>query len=140
MSSFVDVSQGLFQFWSQFTDGQKPVPAYKRYHVPETEEDVFPRIEFSVGMSSFDRETPLTAFLWCKQKQGMNVNAQRAVVLDQIRNAIPEKGVLFPLANGGAMWLRPNIDFLNDYDPPNEDAPEGEPIIGGRIAYIARFF
>ena len=147
VTSFRDVSQFLYQFWSQFADGDVPIIAYKQGHVPEDENGnvsvSFPYITFSVRSGDFNADVVQTAFVWCKASPNVNVNDQKAKILDQIQEKIPEKvGAVFPLENGGALWLRRNVDFLSDYSPNEngENAPQEEPIIGGRISYLVRSF
>lgn len=131
--TYTDLSQALFQFWSQFTWDGKPIKAWRQGHVPVNAD--LPYITYSVGQSPFGGASIKTAFVWCRHSPGSNVNAQRSTILDQVANAIPETGTVIQTHSGG-MWLQRNVDFLSDYDPPNESADEGEPIIGGRISYI----
>lgn len=149
MASYMDISQALYQFWSQFSYGGMPIPAYRQGYVPEDANGnviaPFPYITFSANLGDFNQGTVLTAFVWCRQTEGLNVNAQRAAILDQIAQQIPAQvGRLWRLANGGAMWLSRNVEFLSDYTPPttenNATSVEAEPIIGGRISYILRTF
>lgn len=149
MASYMDISQALYQFWSQFSYDGVPIPVYKQGYVPQDEKGnvtaSFPYITYSANLGDFNRETVLTAFVWCRQTEGLNVNAQRAAILDQIAQQIPPQvGRLWRLANGGAMWLSRNVEFLSDYTPPttenNATSVEAEPIIGGRISYILRTF
>lgn len=147
--TYTDLSQALYQFWSQFEWDGSPIPVYKQGYVPEDADGnviaSFPYITFSVGMGDFGGESVQTAFVWCKQGEGMNVNAQRAGILDQIAQQIPpEVGRLYRLANGGAIWIRRNVDFMSDYSPTTKEneatTVDGEPIIGGRVSYILRTF
>lgn len=140
--TYTDLSQALFQFWSQFTWEGKPIKAWRQGHVPLDANGNFavdfPFITFTVRMPEYSRQAILTAFVWCKQAEGMNVNAQRAAILDQIGAAIPAHvGRLYSMANGGVMWLTRNVEFQSDYSPDDKTTEiEGEPVIGGRISYI----
>ncbi len=140
--TYTDLSQALYQFWSQFVWNGSPIPVYKQGYA---EKNVFPCITFSVSMGDFDGTSIQSAFVWCKQEEGMNVNAQRASIIDQIARQIPPVvGRIFKAANGGAMWIGRNVDFVSDYSPPEgEDEStetDGEPVIGGRISYTVRTY
>lgn len=105
---------------------------------------VLPYFTFRVSMSNFGGTSVQSAFIWCRHSPGINVNAQRADILDQVAQAIPISGKLIRSPSGGGAWLQRNVDFLSDYEPPDEydssDSDEGEPIIGGRISYTVKTF
>lgn len=140
--TYTDLSQALYQFWSQFSWDDKPIPAYKQGHVPE--DAVFPYFTFRVSASNFGGSSIQTAVVWCKHTPGMNVNAQRSGILDQVAIAVPENGKLIRMPTGGGMWIQRNVDFLSDYEPPDNtdtsDEDEGEPVIGGRVSCIVNFY
>ena len=135
-----DISQALYEFWSGFTDRGQPIAVYKSGHVPK--KAAFPYFTFSVTRGAFFGKTVLTAILWCKQSEGLNVNAQRAAILDQVARAIPEGGRMIPLEGGGVWLMRNDADFLSDYEPEDEEAAAAgeEPVIGGRVSYTAQYF
>lgn len=147
--TYTDLSQALFQFWSQFVWDGKPIPAFLQGHVPDDEDikemygRVYPFITYSVGMGDFDGTSVQVAHVWCRQEPGMNVNAQRATIVDQIGQQIPAHvGRVFPLVNGGGMWLMRNVDFATNYTPQKDTTTEveGEPVISGRISYLIKSY
>lgn len=73
----------------------------------------------------------------------MNVQDQRATLMDQIAAAIPLAGVWIEFSGGGVILRRNGPNWLSYYDPKaddNLDNPTGEPIIGGRISYSVQYF
>ena len=80
--SMTAVHKALYSFWSQFG-----CAAYLAGHVPDDAE--FPYITFSVGAGDALAEDVLTAFDWHRAENGVNVNAERAELLDKIQLALP---------------------------------------------------
>lgn len=141
--TYTDMSQALYQFFSQFSYDGVPVAAYKQGHVPN--DAPFPYFTFRVSMGDFNGTSFPAAFLWCKHSPGINVNAQRAAILDMVATQIPPVvGRMYRAHNGGAMWIKRNEDFLSDYEPPDDTdesaTDEGEPVIGARIALAVTTF
>lgn len=126
--------QALTKFWSQFTSGGEAVPAYLSGHVPDWAK--FPYITFEVAMPDAMGSIPLTAFSWhqADKYSGVNVNAERAALLDQIAAAIPVEGVVLPVGNGFAVLQRNTANFQSYYDDPDPSSA----IVGGRTSYIVR--
>lgn len=125
--------QALTKFWSQFTSGDKSVPAYLSGHVPDGAP--FPYITFDVAIPDALGAIPLTAFNWHQAASGVNVNAERAALLDQIAAAIPVEGVKLPCGDGFIILERNTANFQSYYDDPEDDS-----VIGGRTSYIVRFY
>lgn len=130
MTSF---HQALTKFWSQFTVGGDAVPAYLSGHVPDG--SAFPYITFEVARPDALGETVLTAFDWHQAVSGLNVNAERTALLDQIAAAIPTEGVKLSFGAGFAILQRNMADFQSYYDDPEEDS-----VVGGRTSYIVRYY
>ena len=126
--------RALTQFWARFTVDDVAVPAYLSGHVPDGA--VFPYITFDVARPDTMNKTVLTAFDWHQAASGVNVNAERAALLDQIAAAIPQEGVKLPFGDGFAILERNTADFQTYYDDPDPESG----IVGGRTSYIARFF
>ena len=77
----------------------------------------------------------LTAIVWCRAVSGLNVNAQRAAILDSIAAAIPEEGTLVRLPGGMLALYRNSAGFQSYYDDPEDAA-----VIGGRTSYEIAFY
>lgn len=129
-----DVHKALTAFWGSFSFGGEAIPAYLSGHVPDGA--AFPYITFEVADGSAMSRSVLTAIVWCRAVSGLNVNAQRAAILDSIAAAIPEEGTLVRLPGGGMLALyRNSAGFQSYYDDP-EDAS----VIGGRTSYEIAFY
>lgn len=135
-----EYNRALYRFWSQFEYGGSPVMAYKAGHVPD--DAVFPYVTFQAVEGAFFSSGMLTAFAWCRDRDGVSANSQRAALLDDVSRAIPAARGAKLKFDGGLVTLHRNDgNFLSDYDDPdNAERPEGMKIIGGRISYEARFY
>lgn len=76
----------------------------------------------------------LYAFDWHKAQSGVNVNAQRAALMDKIASAIPVEGRKIALEDGYIVISRDN-SFQAYYDDPDDKS-----IVGGRTAYLLRYY
>lgn len=132
----------LLAFWSSFTWNGKPIPAFPESRVPENQP--FPYITFEVIEGGFFSTNFPTAFIWCRQPMdgSINVQAQRASIMDQIARAIPESGRILRFDGGMVKLERNEGSFMSYYDPPedNDENPTGEPVIGGRISVAVTFY
>lgn len=125
------VNEALFAFFSRFYFDGRNIPVYLTEFVPN--DAIFPYITIEAVDGAPFGETVLTAFLWFK---GDNVNADRAMVLDQIRAAFPYDGDLLQLSDGGMIAVFPNpADFISYYQDPEDDT-----VHGARISYEVRFY
>ena len=105
------IHQALYAFWSQFSYGGKPIPAYLQGHVPE--DAAFPYITFDVASGRAFATSVVTATVWCRAESGANVNAQRAAILDSIDRALPEGDLRIDIPGGFVMLRRGSGDFHN---------------------------
>ena len=92
--------KALYTFWSGFSSGGNPIPAYLSGHVPP--KTPFPYITFEVVEGDFLSGNILTAFGWFKAESGGNVNADAADFLDSVEAAIPQEGTVLPVGEGYA--------------------------------------
>lgn len=127
------VHKALYRFWSGFSLDGASLSAYLSGHVPDGA--ALPYITFDVADGDSFAASILTAIVWLKAESGVNVNAQRAQVLDQIARAIPAEGVLLQYSGGTIRLDRNPANFQSYYDDP-EDAS----VIGGRTSYEVRFY
>lgn len=137
----MDYNEALYQFWSGFQYGGKPLKAYKNGYVPKDEP--FPFITFETIQGEAFSSSVLTAFVWCKDQAGrITANEQRAAIMDDVAHAIPPiVGRKLPFEGGFVMLYRNDSDFLSDYTDPDETKPTDLAVVlGGRISYIARFY
>lgn len=125
--------QALYAFWSQFLYNNVSIPAYLSGKVPNNA--TFPYITFDVAHGDGFSSSVLTAFIWIKAGSGINANAIRASILDDIERAIPITQTRIDYDGGFAYLSRNDTDFITYYDDP-EDAS----VIGGRVSYIVRFY
>lgn len=127
--SVYEAHKALYEFWAGFD-----VPAFLSGHVPQG--TALPYITFEVVSEEPFATNFLTAFDWHQAQSGINVNAERAQMMDRIAQAIPPEGVLLPLTGGGYLeLLRNGSGFQSYYDDP-EDAT----IIGGRTSVQVNFY
>ena len=116
--------QALYSFWAQFSYGGEPIPAYLHGHVPEGA--VFPYFTFDVTDSRAFATSVVTATVWCQASSGVNVNAQRAAILDSVDRALPEADLRLDFPGGFAMLRRGSGDF-HSYITDEDD----KSIVGG---------
>ena len=116
--------QALYSFWSQFSYGGEAIPAYLTGHVPEGA--AFPYFTFDVTDSRAFSTAVVTATVWCHASSGINVNAQRAAILDSIDRALPEADLRLDFPGGFAMLRRGSGDF-HSYITDEDD----QSIVGG---------
>ena len=128
-----DVHKALTAFWGSFSFGEEAIPAYLSGHVPDGA--AFPYITYEVADGSAMSRSVLTAIVWCRAVSGLNVNAQRAAILDSIAAAIPEEGTLVRLPGGMLALYRNSAGFQSYYDDPEDAA-----VIGGRTSYEVAFY
>lgn len=128
-----DVHKALTAFWGSFSFGGEAIPAYLSGHVPDGA--AFPYITYEVADGSAMSRSVLTAIVWCRAVSGLNVNAQRAAILDSIAAAIPEGGTLVRLPGGMLALYRNSAGFQSYYDDPEDAA-----VIGGRTSYEIAFY
>lgn len=128
-----EVHQALYGFWSQFAYNNNPIPAYLSGKVPDNA--VFPYITFNVQEGDIFSATFLTAQVWVKAGSGINANAVRATIMDDIRRAIPMQGTRID-HDGGYMTIFRNASTFMSYEDDQEDAS----VIGGRISYEVHFY
>ena len=96
------IHQGLYAFWSQFSYGGKPIPAYLQGHVPE--DAAFPYITFDVASGRAFATSVVTATVWCRAESGINVNAQRASIMDSIDCSLENKA-----SSSGVLEMRSSV-------------------------------
>lgn len=125
--------RALYAFWSGFTDGETPIPAYVSGHVPPGA--AFPYIVFTVSDGRALSSTTLTATVWSKGASGVNVNGQCAAILDQIDKAIPEADKPLPIPGGMMLLRRGSGDFHSWTIDPEDSA-----IVGGVTRYEVTFY
>ena len=119
-----EVHQALYNFWAQFSYGGSQIPAYLQGHVPENA--VFPYITFDVAAGRAFSTSVVTATVWCRAESGVNVNAQRAAILDSIDRALPEADLRLDFQGGFAMLRRGSGDF-HSYITDEDD----KSVVGG---------
>lgn len=118
------VHQALYGFWSQFTWDGIAIPAYLEGHVPSGA--AFPYFTFSVADSRAFATSVVTATVWCRAESGVNVNAQRAAILDSVGKALPEADLRLDFPGGFAMLRRGSGDF-HSYITDEDD----KSVVGG---------
>lgn len=123
-----EIHQALLAFWSQFTWDGSPIPAYLEGHVPSGA--TFPYFTFSVSIPRALWSSIVTATVWCRAESGMNVNAQRAAILDSVGKALPEEDFKIDMPSGFAVLRRGSGDLYSYITDPEDSS-----VIGGRIAY-----
>ena len=116
--------QALYRFWAQFTYGGEAIPAYLTGHVPEGA--AFPYFTFDVTDGRAFATAVVTATVWCHASSGINVNAQRAAILDSVDRALPEADLRLDFPGGFAMLRRGSGDF-HSYITDEDD----QSIVGG---------
>lgn len=116
--------QAIYSFWAQFSWGGDAIPAYLTGHVPEGA--AFPYFTFDVTDSRAFSTAVVTATVWCHASSGINVNAQRAAILDSIDRALPEADLRLDFPGGFAMLRRGSGDF-HSYITDEDD----KSIVGG---------
>ena len=119
-----EVHQALYNFWAQFSYGGSQIPAYLQGHVPE--DASFPYITFDVASGRAFATAVVTATVWCQASSGVNVNAQRAAILDSIDRALPEADMRLDFQGGFAMLRRGSGDF-HSYITDEDD----KSVVGG---------
>lgn len=122
-----EIHQALLAFWSKFTWDGAPIPAYLEGHVPSG--TTFPYFTFSVSIPRAFWSSIVTATVWCRAESGMNVNAQRAAILDSVDKALPEEDFKIDMPSGFAVLRRGSGDLYSYITDPEDSS-----VIGGRIA------
>lgn len=137
-----NLHMALLAFWSSFSWGGRPIPAYPAGRVPQ--DAPFPYFTFEVMEGAFFSVSVPTSFIWCQApKDGSyNVQTQRAEILDMVARAIPESGRLLTFEGGSVLLNRNPATFLSYYNPEEEgdESPTAEPVIGGRISCEMRTY
>lgn len=123
-----EIYQALYAFWAQFSYGDRPIPAYLPGHVPE--DAAFPYITFDVSSGRAFATSVLTATVWCRATSGVNVNSQRAAILDSIDRALPEGDLRIDIPGGFVVLRRGSGDFHNYMDDE-----EDKSVVGGITRY-----
>ena len=118
------IHQALYSFWAQFTYGGEAIHAYLQGHVPDGA--AFPYFTFDVTDSRAFSTAVVTATVWCQASSGVNVNAQRADILDSVDRALPEADLRLDFPGGFAMLRRGSGDF-HSYITDEDD----QSIVGG---------
>ena len=118
------IHQALYAFWSQFSYDGSPIPAYLQGHVPE--DAAFPYITFDVASGRAFATSVVTATVWCLAESGVNVNAQRASILDSIDRALPEADLRIDIPGGFVVLRRGSGDF-HSYITDEDD----KSVVGG---------
>lgn len=106
----MDLQKKLYKFWSSFTYNGKAIPAYVEDAVPEDAE--FPYFAFQVKENETFGRSTLVSTLCCQATSGTNVNAQRAEILDLVRQAIPQEGTAIYCEDGFIAMYRSNSGFF----------------------------
>lgn len=123
-----EIHQALYAFWSRFSYDGVPIAAYLDGHVPEGA--AFPYITYGVSAGRAFATSMLSATVWCMATSGMNVNAQRAAILDSIDRALPEGDTRIDMPNGFLILRRGSGDF---HAYQNDDNDTG--VVGGITQY-----
>ena len=118
------IHQALYSFWAQFSYDGSPIPAYLQGHVPEGA--AFPYITFDVASGRAFATSVVTATVWCRAESGVNVNAQRAAILDSIDRALPEADLRIDIPGGFVVLRRGSGDF-HSYITDEDD----KSVVGG---------
>lgn len=105
-----DLQKKLYKFWSSFSHNGQPIPAYVEDAVPEDAE--FPYFAFQVQENETFGRSTLVCTLCCQATSGTNVNAQRAEILDIVRQAIPQEGTAIYCEDGFITIYRSNSNFF----------------------------
>ena len=119
-----EIYQALYAFWSQFTYGGNQISAYLQGHVPE--DASFPYITYGVSAARAFATSMLSATVWCRATSGMNVNVQRAAILDSIDRALPEGDLRIDIPGGFVVLRRGSGDF-HSYITDEDD----KSVVGG---------
>lgn len=130
-----DITTALWQFWGQFELNGKQIPAYQIGAVPD--DAVFPYITFEPAQAAALSALPLVATVWVKYN-GENSSAavaQRSAFLEAVSRAIPQQGVILPLATGYLVLDRGSGDFLSTIVDD-----EDKTVLGGRVGYEVRYY
>ena len=122
-----EIHQALLAFWSQFTWGGSPIPAYLEGHVPSNA--TFPYFTLSVYVPRAFWSSIVTATVWCRATSGMNVNTQRAAIMESVGKALPEEDLKIDMPSGFAVLRRGSGDLYSYITDPEDSS-----VIGGRIA------
>lgn len=110
----MDLQKKLYKFWSSFSYDGKQIPAYVEDAVPEDAE--FPYFAFQVRENETFGRSTLSCTLCCQATSGVNVNAQRAGILDIVRKAIPQEGTAIYCEDGFITIYRGNDFFRLEVD------------------------
>lgn len=120
----IGVHQALYRFWSQFSYGGEPISAYLEGHVPIGA--AFPYFTFSVTDGKAFSTVMVSSTVWCRAESGINVNVQRASILDSVDKALPESDTRIDFPGGFIILRRGSGDF-HGYITDEDDAS----IVGG---------
>lgn len=125
------MQQMLDNFWHGFIANGETIAAYEQTVVPD--DAALPYITYSVTAGSYNVETIETAFVWIRRESGVDAEAIRAAVFDQVSMAIPEEGYVLEQDGNYLILTRNPSDFLSCYNDPTDDS-----VLGGRVSYILR--
>lgn len=137
-----NLHMALLEFWSSFQWKGQSIPAFPTGRVPKNQ--AFPYFTFDVAQGSYFTFSVPTAFIWCRQPMDLSYNAQaqRAEIMDAVAAAIPEGGRKISFEGGMVIIERNDANFLSYYNPEaqEDESPTAEPVIGGRISCIVRYY
>lgn len=106
-------SQALHSFWSSFSVGNKPVPAYDESTVPEP--TGYPRITYSVQEDSIGNTVYLTASIWDRNLSWVRGEQ----IADDIAEYVGLGGININY-KGGMLWLKRGTPFSQRMDDPDD--------------------
>ena len=92
----------IYQFWNSFG-----LTAYEENTVPA--DAAFPYITYQLVTDSFDREVPVTAYLWYRSESWTAINAKT----EEISQKISRGGKIIS-CDGGAIWLKRGQPFAQN--------------------------
>ena len=125
------LQQMLDSFWNGFTISDEHIAAYEQTVVPD--DAALPYITYSVTAGAYNVETIETALIWIRRESGIDAEAMRAAVFDQVSMAIPEEGYVLEQDGNYLILSRNPSDFLSCYNDPTDAS-----VLGGRVSYILR--
>lgn len=123
------VKKALYRFWSSFG-----LPAWGQDTVPETA--VLPYITFDTVSGDAMGSTILSGTVWLYDAAEIDADAHRAVILDQIAEAVPHTGLRLDTEDGGFIMLYRNSGNFQR----NVQDPEDRKVVGGRTTLEVHFY
>ena len=131
------VREAYADFWSQFLDRttspQRHLPAFSSGQVvirdaqgrPISQEawppGSFPYLTYELIMTQFGQPTIVSVNIWDRPPaQAQNPFGRVDDVLEQVRDAIPEGGILIDVGDEGTLYMRRSTPFISYLDDPDD--------------------